>query len=482
MKICFVRIASYFNEKSAHPENISMPMDIGYMASIAENLGHEVYLIDTEAKTYSLDDVAFELEKINAEVVLLKAKSPSNKSILELLNHPRVIVGRASIIGFGHTFSTRPQFFLGKGFNFHSVIHGEPEKPFEQILKKWGTQDGIKDISGISYFDGSSIVNTPQALPLVELDNLPSPKYEWFTNDNYISYYPLPLFLKRKVGHILSTRGCPMKCIYCSPTLRQTSGAEQRFHSVDRVVADLLRLQSLSMKVVMFRDDILTLDRNYVVNLCHAILNAPVKLKWMGQTHVNYVDEELLDLMKKAGCVTLGFGLESGSKEVLKRIKKYNDLDHARKIFKYCKKIRLNTVGFFLVGNPDETLEDIKLTEKLMYDLNPDLIQVAMFTPYAGSAAFDLLGRDQYKDEDNFHHYNRVIHNFSKIEKDLLKKIVKKFYLTYIFRPRNFVRFTYISIVDIFVNTKPLFKLIHGSLKYFMARDNLETKSIKANT
>lgn len=470
MKILFLRMASYFNEKNAHPENISMPVDIGIMASIADHLGHETLLADTEARDYTLESLVAEIKRFDPDVIAIKGKSPSNQHIIDLFSHSQLERMKFKIIGFGHTFSTLSEFFLNTHLPFFCTISHEPELSFREILKRWDEKDARHTIKGITFREGERVVKNPDMPLLDKLDELPSPKYDWFLNENYYTFYPLPIFLKRKIGFILASRGCPMKCIYCSPTLRQTSGTGMRFHSIERIVSDMKYIQDKGHKIIMFRDDILTLNRKFIEELCQGILKANLKIKWMAQTHINHVDEDLLVLMKKAGCVTLAFGLESGSKKVLTAIKKYNDLDHARKIFPFCKKIGMKTVGFFLVGNPGETLEDVELTKKLIRDLNPDLIQVAMFTPYKGSPSYEML-KDQEKDSfDKFHHYNKITHNFSAMRLEDIEGLSRKIYLEYIFTPRNFVRFSLQSVVDLFINQRSILQLIRGASKYLLFR------------
>lgn len=470
MKILFLRMASYFNEKNAHPENILMPVDIGIMARIAEKLNHETYLIDTEAYDYTPEKLVKEIAQVNPDIIAIKGKSPSNQHIIELFSQPILKDLKFQMIGFGQTFGHSSEFFLKAQLPFYCTIAKEPEISFKEILLKWDDPQARQSIKGISYLNGTTVVKNPDMPLLEKLDELPSPKYDWFLNDHYFSYFPLPLFLKRKMGFMLVSRGCPMKCIYCSPTLRQSSGTGMRFHSVDRIVEDMRYIESKGAKVIMFRDDIITLNNAFIKEMCEGIIKAKLKIKWMAQTHINYVDDELLRLMKKAGCVTLAFGLESGSKRVLNTIKKFNDLEHARKVFPICKKIGMKTVGFFLVGSPGETMDDVELTKTLIRDLNPDHIHVAMFTPYKGSPAYDLLKDNEKNDGDNFHHYNRITHNFSEIKIEILETLTKKIYIEYIFRPRNFIRLSVQTMVDFFVNQKIILQLIKSATRFLFVR------------
>jgi anaerobic magnesium-protoporphyrin IX monomethyl ester cyclase len=472
MKILFFRMASYFSEKNPHPENVLMPIDIATMATIAENFGHDISLLDTEAVHFSFEELITEIERVNPDLIVIKAKSPSNQDIINLFEDSRLSKMPFRILGIGHTFGTDAEFFFKTKLPLYCTISREPELSFKEVLQLWGDNDFRSQIKGITYMEGGRIVVNPD-MPLAEnLDTLPRPKYDWFLNEKYFSQFPIPLFLKRRMAFMLATRGCPMKCIYCSPNLRQSTGAKVRTHSVDRMVEDMKYLQDKKIPIVSFRDDIFTMNRKFVMDLCDEIIKKKLKIKWMAQTHINHVDEELLINMKKANCITIAYGLESGSEKVLKNVKKYNDLNHAIKMFNVCKKIGLKTVGYFIVGNPGETMADIELTKQFINKINPDLMQVALFTPYKGSEAYKMLDEKLKVGDGGYHHYNKVGYNFSEIETHILETLPKEIYLEYILRPKNFIRFSIQSIIDLFVNTKLILKLIKSAFKFLILKHN----------
>jgi len=462
-------MASYFNERNAHPENVMMPVDIGIMATIADQMGHETLLIDTEAEAWTLDSLAARIRDLRPGLIFLKAKSPSNRQVFSLFRHPDLRDLDTEIIGFSHAFGESPETFLISDIPVSCVIVREPEATMREVLSKW-TDGSWRAVRGIAYRHEDQVIRTEERELLDDLDELPVPKYDWFLNSRYFTYYPMPPFIRKKVGFMLAGRGCPKTCIYCSPTLRQTYGAKFRAHSVERIVDEMEYLRSRGVRVVQFRDDLFTLDRLFVERLCQRILSRGLKLSWIAQTHVNHVDEKLLALMKSAGCITLGFGIESGSERVLSVLKKHNNLQHARGVFAICRRLGIRTVGFFLVGCPGETLQEVVKTRSLIRELSPDLIQVALFTPYKGSKAFDFIDKSSAEKSADFHHYNKIVHNFSSIDLKTLEDLPKRLYLEYIFTPRVFLRLALGSIAGIVVDPVLTLRMIVSGFRFLVLR------------
>lgn len=448
-----------------------MPADVAFMAAIADAKGHRTHLLDTEAQSYTVESLAAAIRRVDPDLVVVKAKTPSRDSLLELL---------ASLpyptLGFDHAFLYRPEEFFDRAPQFLGIILGESELTFGEVVDRLEAKEPLDDVAGMSFWDGEQLLETPARPILEDLDSLPVPKYDWFLNRDYYYFYPVPLGLEKRMAFMLTSRGCPMKCIFCSPTLRQTYEPSMRYHSVDRVVEEMRLLSDKGVTLIHFRDDIFTLRRKRVMELCARLEAENLPVKWSVQTHVNHVDEEVLSAMKRAGCVTIGMGLESGSEKVLEAIQKTNKLDHARDVFRITRRLGIKTVGFFLIGNPTETEADLQLTWKLIRDTNPDMIQIALFTPYAGSWAWDnLLSDEERESSEAVHHYNAFSYNFSEVDADRLVKVQRNFYLKYLMRPRNLRRFAVDVAVNSVVNPHVTFKLVDSAYRFLIKRSLVRT-------
>ncbi|NIR60447.1 MAG: radical SAM protein, partial [Gammaproteobacteria bacterium] len=171
------------------------------------------------------------------------------------------------------------------------------------------------------------------------------------------------------------TRGCPFKCTYCDAPI--TTGKKIRFHSPDRAVADIVRMhREFGVRGFSFRDSTFTAKKKWVVEFCEKLIASGVKIAWRCNTRVDCVTDELLALMKRAGCHTINFGVESGHPEILKRIKKDVDLQRIYDAHKWTNKHGIRTYTTFLVGSPGETDETIRATIDLAKKARPSM---AMF-------------------------------------------------------------------------------------------------------
>ena len=464
-RILFIRLASYFNEKNAHPENVMTPIDIAIMAAIAQMHGCQVFLIDTEAAFYSKEMICNKVAEYAPDVIVIKSKSPSKNIACELIN--LLATPNRKIVGVGQAFTFGPDFFFANAPKLDVIIKGEPEQTFEELIKDWN-ESTVGTVQRI----GDKVVDNGERELLTDLDRLPAPKYDWFLSGRYYSFYPTPLILRKKMAFMMIGRGCPQKCIFCSPTLRNSYGEKPRTYSIGRIMTEIEWLVEQGVTVIQFRDDNFTYGHKFVENFCTELINRQIKIKWIVQTCVNSISEELLCLMKRAGCVSIGFGIESGSEAVLLRLNKKTDLNKAKKIFKACRRLGIKTVAFFLVGCPEETEGDFKKTYQLLGQLRPSLIQVAIFTPYPGSYAYEHMLPEEYKNSNaGFHHYNKIIYNFSRIDTARLALLQKSLYRAFIFNPRNWPGLLGMMGKGLFLHPRSILTLIRQSFLFLFKRE-----------
>jgi radical SAM superfamily enzyme YgiQ (UPF0313 family) len=207
--------------------------------------------------------------------------------------------------------------------------------------------------------------------------------------------------------------------------------------STESVIEELRVLGSLGFTIVHFKDDIFTLDKERIAALCDALLSRGMRVNWTAQTRPDTVDRPLLELMKRAGCRTLGFGVETGSERMIERLCKGNRVDDVRNAFRWAREVGIRTVGFFILGSPGETERDVAATRALMLEIRPHIIQVSFFTPYPGAPAYDESLASRYEMKD-YSHYNHLI-NLSAIPDDRLRALQKSFYVEFLTKT-GFVR------------------------------------------
>ena len=262
-----------------------------------------------------------------------------------------------------------------------------------------GAQAAFAQIRGLSYRNAAGGVshNPPRPLAL-DLDTLALPAHHLFKIERYTNLQPLTDGLDRRARAytIVTSRGCPYKCTYCSKPI---TGNTWRPRSVDHVLAEWrLLVEVLQATEIGITDDIWNLDVRRAKAICRGLIDMKLnRVPWI-TVHgmkVNHVDAELFRLMKQAGCKRVGFGVESGDEQILKySVKKSQTLKQVRFAFANAKAAGLETMGFFIYGMPGETEETMERTTRLALELNPDLANFMMAAPYPGTELWDTVQRE----------------------------------------------------------------------------------------
>lgn len=411
-----------------HPQNVTPSIFISYSSAMLESHGYETFAFDGELKKIDIEEIKSLCKKKRVKAIVFDIISTNLENSLRMSRKLKPFSER--IIAFGAQPSAMPETIVFENSPFDLCIIGEPEKTVLEVIRS----DKSKNIPGTAIFDGKLIVNKDRSL-LDNLDSLPFPIHN--LEKGYGKFYPVKNVSKIKFGFVMASRGCPFNCIYCSPTLRVSFGKNLRKRSAKNVVDEIRYLETNGVNSVLFIDDLFTADREWVISLCDEMIKRGIKIPWVVQTRIDLVDEEMLKRMKMAGCSTFCVGIESGNDRVLKVLKKDITLEKIIKSFKLIKNMGFLISAYFMIGNPTETSDEVFDTLRLAKKLNPDMIQVAFFTPYPGSDSFKGIDREMYQ----YSHYNEVVQNPSEINDDELKRLHLKFYREFYFRPKFMLDF-----------------------------------------
>ena len=241
---------------------------------------------------------------------------------------------------------------------------------------------------------GEMVVNAPSRL-VPNLDTIPYPAHDLYKITRYTNLNPLTdgLDTKARAYTIMTSRGCPYKCTYCSKPI---TGDTWRPRTVENVVGEWRWLvRDLKATEIGLTDDIWNLKLDRAKELCRRITAEGLNTVPWTTVHgmkVNHTDPELFQLMKQAGCRRVGFGVESGDPMILRNvIKKSQSIDMVRNAFRWAKDAGLQTMGFFIYGMPQETEETMEKTTRLALELDPDLAHFMLATPYPGTEMYDVI-------------------------------------------------------------------------------------------
>ena len=300
---------------------------------------------------------------------------------------------------------------------------GEGEKTFEELLVQLKNgEDNFGKIEGLAFKKNCiSQVNAPRGL-VANLDELAPP-------DRKSMVYPERYFAD-SFGNMITSRGCPFLCGYCSAKGIWTR--KTRHRSIDSVISEIHGIKSkFGSKNFYFWDDSFTVNRNRTIDICNRLINESLNISWGCTTRVDLLDEEILHLMKKAGCDYISIGVESGSERILKIIEKGIRVQQVKKAAQMLKRIKIPFEAFFMIGFPDETDEDIEKTFQLMKEMDGGTVCFSIFTPYPGSAQFDTARKyglipDKINWSD-YSHQSSENYFVKDISKTQFKEYVDKF-------------------------------------------------------
>jgi radical SAM superfamily enzyme YgiQ (UPF0313 family) len=271
-----------------------------------------------------------------------------------------------------------------------------------------------------------------------------------FKIDRYTNLNPLTdgLDMHARAYTIVTSRGCPFKCTYCS---KPVTGDTWRGRSVDNVLAEWEWLvKDLGATEIGVTDDIWNLDRERAKALCRGLIKANLNhVPWVTihGMKVNNTDAELFKLMKQAGCKRVGFGVENGDDWMLRHvIKKGQTVDMVRQAFKHAKAAKLQTMGFFIFGMPGETEESMEKTIRLSMELDPDLAHFMMAAPFPGTEMWETLKQhgnvfsdtmdwSQLAIQDNKAHFT-----FGDLNKETVERKWHEAHRRFYLRPKRIAR------------------------------------------
>ena len=256
----------------------------------------------------------------------------------------------------------------------------EHDPSYRPALKEDGSVD-MAGIKGLAWRNGDEIVvNFPRPF-IKDLDSLPIPMHELLP----LQKYRMPL-IKGPFTFIVTSRGCPAGCTYCIKHVSYQFST--RVRSPELIMQEMWRLKELGINNIHMYSDLFTVSREQVIELCQRMIDEKINIHWTSNSRVDFVDEEMLDLMGKAGCRLISWGIESGNEQILKHARKGAYPDKAERALRWAKKAGIMNWGYFIIGLPGETEETIRQTIDFAKKLPLDIALFHVAAPYPGTPFF----------------------------------------------------------------------------------------------
>ncbi len=239
----------------------------------------------------------------------------------------------------------------------------------------------LSAIKGLGWRSAGEIKMNPDRPFIPDLDDLPLPRHEMLP----LNDYRMPL-IKGPYAFVVPSRGCPAGCKYCIKHVSYNYAV--RLRSAENIMKELWHLKKQGINNVMMYADLFTVNREQVMSICQAMIDEKIDMQWMCNSRVDYVDEEMLTMMGRAGCHMISWGIESGSEEVLKRARKGANPAKAEQSLTWARNAGIKNFGYFIIGLPGETVETIQQTINFSKQLPLNVAIFHIAAPYPGTPFF----------------------------------------------------------------------------------------------
>jgi len=347
-------IYPYFIEDRIQAEEIGvLPIGIYSVAAVLKENHYDVEILNWYNIDKTPEKIREVLQEKKPEVIGLSILNGNRWGGIEIARTAKQLDPSVKVVfgGIGPTFLW--EHFLTHFSEVDFVVIGEGDYTFPALIR-WlekGDDTDPSDIKGIAFRKKGKAVNTGDPEPIEDLDGLPVPA-------KYFDYQ-----------HVSSTRGCPWKCSFCgSPGFW---GQSVRFRSPEHFVEELEILYRKGITFFYVSDDTFTLKKDRVIEICKRIIEKAMQIAWYAISRVNCIDEEILSWMRKAGCVQISYGVESGSEKIRKLLNKRIETDQVKKAFRLTTDYGILSRAYFIYGSPGETWETIGETIALIHDIKP---------------------------------------------------------------------------------------------------------------
>lgn len=412
------------------------PLGLAYCAAATEAWGGAaVNLVDAVAGGNGPEEVLALAARDRPDLVYVAAGTSTLWRDLAFLERLREASPATRTAVMGTHVTARPDDgFAAPGADF--LIRGEPEETCAQLARAAAGDGRYADIAGLSWREGGRAVHNAARPLLADLDALPHPARRFFRPYRYE-----PPFMRHgRFDIIITSRGCPYPCNYCSTGAYY--GRKIRFRSPADVVAELTEMvRDEGVTQVGFWDDTFTIGKRRVLDICGRIERADLGFSWMCMSRVDTVDEETLAALKRAGCYLVIFGVESGSPRVLARMRKMTTVEQTRAAFAAASRVGIEAAAFFMFGNLGEEEEDMKATVRLATELDAAFASFNIATPYPGTVFYDEV-KAELGDAFRGFDARRAAYGDAALLERYIKTGYRRFYLrpAYVWRQLKRVR------------------------------------------
>jgi anaerobic magnesium-protoporphyrin IX monomethyl ester cyclase len=400
------------------------PLGLAYLAAVLEQNNFEVKIIDCPVCRMDHKKLGAELASFKPDLVGIASMTPTMPSAVKSAQVAKEVCSDVKVVMGGPHATFADKQILSDEPAVDIVVRGEGEETLLELAQRSPELDKLQDVKGIQ---------TPNRPFIQNLDELPRPAYKKLPIDMYRIH-------GKKFLPIMTSRGCPFQCAFCSAS--RIFGAGYRSRSPENVLAELEWLRDEhGAEGVSFHDDTLTFDKKRIMDICNGIINRKIDLPWGCSTRVDLVTKEILNKMAQANCNEVCFGVESGCQKILNAVHKRVSPEQNEKAIKWAKDAGMFVSVSVIIGYPGETKETVKETLDLIHRVEPDDVWLCLPTPYPGTELRALVEKLGWKMSDDWTLYNTmnaVFENPDLPAEDLIK--MRKAFYNKFYSPKYVIR------------------------------------------
>ena len=411
------------------------PLGILYISAVLKQNGFEVSV--TDGSKCDSKKILCQVKKELPDIIGISCLTFTWNKVKKLAEDLKNEIPNSFIIIGGHHPSIFKQKCLEESSFIDAVVVGEGEYTTLKLANCLNYKEKLKNVRGLIFRDKGLIKENLQRPLIKNLDELPFPDRKAV---DILDYIPaIEEYKKLPMTHMISSRGCPFQCIYCS----KINGNIVRFRSPQNMIEEIEELiNDYRLKEIQFHDDTFTINRTRVFEFVKLLRKNRIDISWSVNSRIDMVDRKLLLEMRKSGCWKIFFGVESLLQNTLNTIKKNIEIKQIFNVIKYCKEIGIETECSFIFGLPGETYdEDVRTINKII-DLDPDYAIFFAGTPFPGTELFNNIEKYGKIISNNWDDYttHKVVFTPQNMTKNEIQMLIsfafKKFYL----RPKILIR------------------------------------------
>lgn len=385
-------VQAEYTRRAIFQPGVEIPLNLTSLAAYLERVQIDCRILDLRIIKFPRKMLVETLKKEPPEVIGISAFTPEITIAGRIAEDIKEVAPGIPVVIGGYHATADPEKTMENYSGFDYLVHGEGELVFHEFVSRILRKESVHSVAGVAYRHRGQVTVNPRHPLIQDLDTLPFTQRDTLDLSRYVPKPGTGNFLRLPSTGIMASRGCPYNCYYCS---KGVWGTTIRFRSVGHVLAEIERcIERYRIRDFRFYDDALPLPKWDLKGFCQQLIARRLDISWNCYSRVDLVDRDMLQLMKRAGCYHIKYGIEFGMTTSLEEANKRTTIAQAREAVLLTKEAGIECKGNFILGIPGEGRQDCERTIRFAIELSPDLASFYPFYPVPGSVFETRLRRN----------------------------------------------------------------------------------------